>query len=570
MPPAGARNASIIAAARYGGHRARSGQAGGGVSGSPLRASRISSPNLNAMPSPELIHSALIAAALALVLAAATVALRRNRFRGTAIMAGVTFTGVAALALLGGWGGSLGEGPIAVALREAALLVVAIGIIRIALTFLFDALLARLALPRILGELVFALALVGYGLARMDAVGVNLAGIITTSAVITGVIAFSLKETLGNLWGGIGLQLDNTCRMGDWIRIDDVTGQVVGIRWRYFSVATNSGETIVIPNGHLITNRVTVLARRGDERIVWRREVDVTVSYATPPSRVLAALDGALARAEIPNVAPAPSFVRAAFARGAIAWPEPDSRFAVTCREFGDDGIRYVVSYWIADPTLTSWTDSQVRLHVAATLARHGMEIPYPHRVLIEAKAADADEVRARELAKRDETLARIPLFAPLTDAERSALAAELGDCPYVADDVITRQGEAADSLYILARGRVAIYDDSASGTGRRDRLAVLDAPAVFGEMGLLTGQARAATALAQGEVLCYRLDKDRFDSILKARPELVESMSQIVVARQAANDATLQALSAEARARQASGRAADLVRRIRNFFAIS
>ena len=55
--------------------------------------------------------------------------------------------------------------------------------------------------------------------------------------------------------------------------------------------------------------------------------------------------------------------------------------------------------------------------------------------------------------------------------------------------------------------------------------------------------------------MLCYRLDKAGFDAILQARPELVEALSQVVAARQAANDATLQALSAEARA-QAGGRA--------------
>jgi CRP-like cAMP-binding protein len=198
------------------------------------------------------------------------------------------------------------------------------------------------------------------------------------------------------------------------------------------------------------------------------------------------------------------------------------------------------------------------------------MEIPFPRRVLIRGKTPDAQELHEHELTARCETLVRIELFAALTDAERRALANELTDCPYVADDVITRQGEAADSLYILASGRVAVYDDSAGGTGARDRLATLDAPSYFGEMGLLTGQARAATIVAQNEVLCYRLDKAGFDAILKARPQLVEAVSHVVIARQAANDATLHALSAEARARQASNRAADLVRRIKRFFAIA
>jgi CRP-like cAMP-binding protein len=237
---------------------------------------------------------------------------------------------------------------------------------------------------------------------------------------------------------------------------------------------------------------------------------------------------------------------------------------------FGDSAINYTARYRLTDILHDYWTDSQVRLHIRATLARHGMEIPFPRRVLIRGKNADAQELHEHELIARCETLARIELFAALTDTERRVLAGELSNLPFVADDVIARQGEAADSLYILARGRVGVFDDSAGGTGARDRLATLEAPQVFGEMGLLTGQSRGATIVAQNEVLCYRLDKAGFDAILKARPQLVEAMSQVVIARQAANDATLQTLSATARARQASNSVAELVRRIKGFFAIS
>jgi CRP-like cAMP-binding protein len=87
--------------------------------------------------------------------------------------------------------------------------------------------------------------------------------------------------------------------------------------------------------------------------------------------------------------------------------------------------------------------------------------------------------------------------------------------------------------------------------------------------MGLLTGQARTATVIAESEALCYRLDKRGFESIIRARPEIADAMSQTVAARAAANDATLASLSAEARARATGSSASDLVRRIRNFFGL-
>ena len=83
-------------------------------------------------------------------------------------------------------------------------------------------------------------------------------------------------------------------------------GQVLDIRWRYMAVATNNGETVIIPNGSFSKSRIMVLARRGDKRIAWRREVAFGVSYDTAPARVIAAVEAGLHRAEIPNVATAP------------------------------------------------------------------------------------------------------------------------------------------------------------------------------------------------------------------------------------------------------------------------
>ena len=502
------------------------------------------------MPTPELIYDAELFVAKGLALALATLWLRRDLRQNMFNMSIAMGVGLVGLVLLARFGSAINDATITNVAREVLLLLIAIGFTRIILMFVFQGVLKRLAIPRILADVLIAVVLVVFGLVRMKVVGVNLAGIITTSAVITGVIAFSLQETLGNLWGGIALQLDNTCRIGDWIRMEGASGQVVGIRWRYTSIATNSGETINIPNSQLIKNRVTVLGRRGDERIPSRREVEFKVSYDVPPSRVIAAVADGLAHAEIRNVAARPPLI-------------------VNCTDFEDSAIHYSVRYWCTDLAHDLWTDSQVRLHLAATLARHGMEMPLPQRVIMQRTPATAPERREHEIDARCAALARIDLFAALTDAERRALAAELADCPYVADDVIARQGEAADSLYILAHGRVGVYDDSAGGTGARDHLATLEAPSVFGEMGLLTGQARGATVIAECEVLCYRLDKAGFDAIVRARSELLEPMSMVVVARQSANDARLQALSDDARARQASYSAAELVRRIKGFFAI-
>jgi small-conductance mechanosensitive channel/CRP-like cAMP-binding protein len=502
------------------------------------------------MPTYDTLHDATLFVIAGLLMSIVTMRVARAFRKGMVAMVVVMAVGLGALVLLSNYGDAIENATLVMVLREAALFLIAFGFIRITVIFLFEALLSTSDMPRLLADVLLALALVVYILYRLNVVGVNLASLITTSALLTGVIVFSLQEMLGNLWGGIALQADNTCRIGDWIRVDGVVGEIIGIRWRCLAVATNDGETVMMPNAQLVKSRVTVLARRGDRKVPWRRPVEFFVGYDTPPSRVIAAVEAALARAEIPHVAKEPAIV-------------------CTCRSFDDNSIRYHLLYWLTELHLDIATDSAIRTHVFATLARHQMEMPLPRRVLLtpDAVAGQHAAARAQELYMRFAALSRIKLFAALTEGERRALAAELSDAPYVVDDVISREGDVSDSLFILAEGHVTIYREGTAANPGRTQLAALAAPDHFGEMGLLTGQARAATVVADGDVLCYRLEKRGFDAILKARPELAEPLSQVLATRLAANDATLRALDEEARRKRASGSASELLRKIRDFF---
>jgi CRP-like cAMP-binding protein len=357
---------------------------------------------------------------------------------------------------------------------------------------------------------------------------------------------------LGNLLGGISLQLDNTCRIGDWIEVEGQTGEVVSIRWRYTALATINNVTIIIPNAELMKNRVTLLGRRGDQRIPWRRPIEFGVGYEWTPGQVIAVVHAALERSEIPFVA-----------------TEPMAH--CICTSFEASAIRYVVYYWLTDIKSYLVTDSRVRVHVFAALGRAGMEIPISRSDLYLHSGRHLQLTKSeQEQESRVALLRSLELFTPLTDDESQALAAQLIGTPFGPGDIVTRQGEPSDSLYILARGQVAIFRDAAPGISpARQRLATLAAPAIFGEMGLLTGQARTATITAESEVLCYRLDKAAFEAIIQARPELADALAQTVAARQAANDATLASLSAEARARATGTRAGELLRKIRQFFGL-
>ena len=465
------------------------------------------------------------------------------------------------LALLGGVGVLLaqvlrGRGIEVAAdfLREASLVLAGLALIRLTGQFVFRVVLplARFSPPRILEDLIVMAAYVVWGLVRMRLAGLDLSGIVGTSAVITAIIAFSVQDTLGNILGGLALELDSGFEIGDWIRVDDVTGRVVDIRWRSVSIETRNWETVIVPNSHMVRSKVGVLGRRTGQPVQLRRWVWFGVPLSAVPARVVSVVEVALKSATIENVAAAP---------GANC----------VLMEFDRGYARYAVRYWLTNIERDDPTDSAVREHVLAALQRAGMRIAVPEGQmhLVTEDRVHADEVAEREMRRRLDAVSSIDLFKELTEEEMRRVSSRLEPAPFAAGDLITRQGAVAHWLYILAEGTATvILDDKA---GQHHEVAQLDAPTVFGEMGLLTGEPRQATVVARSGCECYRLRKAAFEEILLKRPELAQRMSHILAQRQNNLDARNRDISSRPSGRNASPRMSEeILAEIKRFFGIA
>jgi len=180
-------------------------------------------------------------------------------------------------------------------------------------SLLFETLFARLhvRMNRIVEDLFVYGALAVATVLVLRRAGVDLTSLVTTSAVVTAVIGLSLQDTLGNTIRGLALQFDDSIHVGDWIRVGDVTGRVVDIRWRFTAVETRNRETVFIPNSKIVKNDVTVLGQRSGQPRQWRRWVYFNVDFRTAPGDVVDAVLEALRDVPIANVAvdPPPSCV---------------------------------------------------------------------------------------------------------------------------------------------------------------------------------------------------------------------------------------------------------------------
>jgi small-conductance mechanosensitive channel/CRP-like cAMP-binding protein len=381
--------------------------------------------------------------------------------------------------------------------------------------------------------------------------GLNLSGLIATSAVLTAVIGFGLKDTLGNVIGGLSLQTDKSINIGDWIKVGDVVGRVVDVRWRYTAVETRNWETLIVPNGVLTTEKVMVLGRRRGQPIQWRRWVWFNVDFRTSPAEVSRVVLEALTQAPILHVA---------------AEPPPH----VVLMDLHESYARYAARYWLTELAFDDGTDSVVRNRVYFALRRAGIPFSMPaHAVFLTEESEERAEHKDREeLERRAGALERVDLFRPLTDDDRQQLARSLFYAPFVTGEVLTRQGAEAHWLYLILKGEVSVHVRSDEGLEKE--VARLGAGDFFGEMSLMTGAARSATVVAVTPVECYRLDKAAFQQIIRERPAIAEPVADILARRRTELIAVRENLDQEAQRRHFAAARSDLLGRIRDFFGLS
>ncbi|MEQ1440077.1 mechanosensitive ion channel family protein [Fontimonas sp. SYSU GA230001] len=494
---------------------------------------------------PELPFLIAVAAVVALLLRRGAPADRQS-LRGALIFFGLCLLVELAGALLEA-AGAPHAGPLT---RNAGILATGLALIRLVGLGLFRALLPRIGVttPRIVEDVALVIAALAWGMVRLRMAGVDLGSLVTTSAVITAVLAFAMQDTLGNVLGGLFLELDDSLTVGDWIQLDDLSGRVVDIRWRHTAIRTRNGETVIVPNSALMKSRFTVIGNPDTERVRWRRWVRFEVGFDTPPAQVLAVAERAVRDADIVNVA-----------------TDPPPQCVLL--EFGPSQHRYALRYWLIDPQPDDATDSVVRLHLRAALERAGIALALPKSVIYRVADDEAHQrmLRARELEARIHALQSVELFASLTREELEALAGYLVHAPFAAGAVITRQGAIAHWLYLLVGGSVEVWLET--GHNGRQLLATLTPGTVFGEMGMMTGEPRRATVTAKTDVECYRLDKKGFEHILRARPAIAEEVSRVLAAR--AGDLSRAAEEAAAQASLPRAAPDKLLERIRAFFGL-
>ena len=120
-------------------------------------------------------------------------------------------------------------------------------------------------------------------------------------------------------------------------------------------------------------------------------------------------------------------------------------------------------------------------------------------------------------------TLQQTLLGSRLDADETAVLAPLLQERSFSKGEVVFRRGEPADAMYVSLRGQIGIWLPADEQSGAAGRRMVSYAPGVvFGEMGLLQGQARSADAIAEDDALVLELPRENYDLLAREHPALL------------------------------------------------
>jgi small-conductance mechanosensitive channel len=201
-----------------------------------------------------------------------------------------------------------------------------------------------------LGLMVFAIAVV------MSAVGINLSALAIFSGAAGVGIGFGLQKIVANFISGIILLADKSVKPGDLVTIGDSTGRINEMKTRYISVAAGDGREFLIPNEDLVTQKVVNWTYTDKNTLV---KVNFGTNYDADPRLVC--------KLAVDIAAAAPRAIK----------NKPPNCILT---EFAEAGMKFSLTFWIADPDGMDNVKSEVMLALWDAFKHEGIQVPYPVR----------------------------------------------------------------------------------------------------------------------------------------------------------------------------------------------
>jgi small-conductance mechanosensitive channel len=241
----------------------------------------------------------------------------------------------------------------------------------------------KMSLPRGVGNSIaslsyYALLLLGL-LVALAAAGFKVGQLTIVFGALGVGIGLGLQGVVNNFVSGLILMFERPIQPGDTVDITGTSGRVRDIGMRATTIRTFDGADVVVPNGTLLSEKLTNWTLLDMTR---RVDVDLGVAYGSDPARVIALLE---------QVA------------GATAGVAKDPAPTVLFMAFGASSLNFSIRAWTHE--FDRWLEirSALLLRIHAALVDAGIGIPFPQQDL-HLRSVSAEAAAALVPARPDST----------------------------------------------------------------------------------------------------------------------------------------------------------------------
>lgn len=190
------------------------------------------------------------------------------------------------------------------------------------------------------------------------AVGIDLSNLAIVVGALSVGIGFGLQNVVNNFVSGLILLIERPIKEGDWVVIGGNEGMVKSVNVRSTEIETFQRASVIIPNADLIASPVTNWTHKN---VQGRVEIAIGVAYGS---------DTAMVKELLLQIGRAhPKVMKS---------PEPHVIF----KDFGASSLDFELRCFLDDVMWVVWAASDIRFEIDKAFREHGIEIPFPQRVV--------------------------------------------------------------------------------------------------------------------------------------------------------------------------------------------
>ena len=193
-------------------------------------------------------------------------------------------------------------------------------------------------------------------------VGVETSSLIAMLGAAGLALGLALQGSLSNFAGGILILIFKPFKVGDFISAQGSEGTVKQITVFNTKLVTFGNQEVIIPNGNLSNDKITNFSSEG----IRRENLVIGISYSS-------------------SIQKAKDLILELCAADENILTEEGKEAMVVVTELADSSVNLSVRYWTT--TETFWpTKFKMIENIKAAFDREGIEIPFPHRVMVTQK----------------------------------------------------------------------------------------------------------------------------------------------------------------------------------------